>query len=263
MKIRKKLNFKDLIKIIINFFWKLIKNWWIRIYDKYKLVKDTIKKWRKVFKIFRKKFKPFSKFQRSFKILKLLLELSWYFIRLCFSLFCEVFFIFSLIEWIKDWINFIRFLGFLVTESVFITGIFYSLCFVLLMIFGVWLGFLFDVYREDEAIYLFTILLLLQIFYRNGFYHLLLEYLHNYDLSLESITGEQQFSKFSFKTVEKIQSRPLKIILKQPDKISQILLPILDNPFVKIDIEVILEESTNYQFEFFKFYPDVNKKMKS
>ena len=109
-------------------------------------------------------------------------------------------------------------------------------------------------------IYVFLLLLLLKILYNNGFDDVLLEYLH--DLSLEPNTAEQ-FSKFSLKTIEQINRRPLKIILKEPDKRSQIPLPILGDPFVKIEIDFICDESTNYEFELFRFYRNVNQKVKS
>ena len=41
---RKKFSFKNIIKIIIDFFWKLIKNWFIRIGHKFLLLIDAINK---------------------------------------------------------------------------------------------------------------------------------------------------------------------------------------------------------------------------
>ena len=100
-------------------------------------------------------------------------------------------------------------------------------------------------------------MLLLKIIYNNGFDHVLLEYLH--DLSLETNTAET-FSKFSLKSIEQIDPRPLKIIFKEPE---QIPLPffIIEDPLVFIETEVLWHESTNYQFELFKFYRYINQKI--
>ena len=54
---RKKFSFKNIIKIIIDFFWKLIKNWFILIGHKFLLLIDAINKAIKALKICRKKFK--------------------------------------------------------------------------------------------------------------------------------------------------------------------------------------------------------------
>jgi hypothetical protein len=72
----------------------------------------------------------------------------------------------------------------------------------------------------------------------------------------------EQFSKFSFKTVEEINMRPFKIIFKEPEQESQIPLPILSDPFLWIDIDFISEESENYIFELFEFYQNINEKVK-
>jgi len=53
---------------------------------------------------------------------------------------------------------------------------------------------------------------------------------------------------------------PLKITLKEPEQISLPFL-IIEDPLVFIDTEVLWDESTNYQFELFKFYRYVNQKI--
>ena len=155
--------------------------------------------------------------------------------------------------------NFIRLL---MKESVFITRIVYFLYFILLSIFGIIIGFLLGVYKREDEINAFLLLLLLKIIYnyKNRFDDVLLEYLH--DLSLETNTVEP-FSKFSLKSIEQIDPRPLKITLKKPDQIPQLPLPILSDPFVKIEIDFIWDESTNYEFELFKFYRNENQKRES
>ena len=92
---------------------------------------------------------------------------------------------------------------------------------------------------------LFLLLLLKIIYnYNNRFDDVLLEYLHN--LSLETNTAET-FSKFSLKSIEKIDPRPLKITLKEPEQISLPFL-IIEDLLVFINTEVLWDESTNYQF---------------
>lgn len=152
--------------------------------------------------------------------------------------------------------NFIRLL---MKESLFITRIVYFLYLILLGIFGIIIGFLLGIYKREDEINTFLLLLLLKIIYNynNRFDDVLLEYLH--DLSLETNTTET-FSKFSLKSIEQIDPRPLKITLKEPEQIS---LPffIIENPLVFIDTQVLWDQSTNYQFELFKFYRYVNQKI--
>ena len=152
--------------------------------------------------------------------------------------------------------NFIRLL---MKESLFITRIVYFLYLILLGIFGIIIGFLLGIYKREDEINTFLLLLLLKIIYNynNRFDDVLLEYLH--DLSLETNTTET-FSKFSLKSIEQIDPRPLKITLKESEQIS---LPffIIENPLVFIDTQVLWDQSTNYQFELFKFYRYVNQKI--
>ena len=166
----------------------------------------------------------------------------------------EIFFLHNIIKWIIQLMNFIRFL---MKESLFITRIVYLLYWILLGIFGIIIGFLLGIYKREDEINTFLLLLLLKIIYNNGFDHVLLEYLH--DLSLETNTAET-FSKFSLKSIEQIDPRPLKIIFKEPE---QIPLPffIIEDPLVFIETEVLWHESTNYQFELFKFYRYINQKI--
>lgn len=166
----------------------------------------------------------------------------------------EIFFLHNIIKWIIQLMNFIRLL---MNESVFITRIVYFLYLILLGIFGIIIGFLLGIYKREDEINTFLLLLLLKIIYNNGFNDVLLEYLH--DLSLETTTAET-FSKFSLKSIEQIDPRPLKITLKEPEQISLPFL-IIEDPLVFIDTEVLWDESTNYQFELFKFYRYVNQKI--
>ena len=144
----------------------------------------------------------------------------------------EIFFLHNIIKWIIQLMNFIRFL---MKESLFITRILYFLYWILLGIFGIIIGFLLGIYKREDEINTFLLLLLLKIIDNNGFDDVLLKYLHN--LSLETNTAET-FSKFSLKSIEQIDPRPLKITLKEPEQISLPFL-IIENFFVFIYIKIL------------------------
>ena len=120
-------------------------------------------------------------------------------------------------------------------ESLFITRIVYFLYLILLRIFGIIIGFLLGIYKREDEINTFLLLLLLKIIDNNGFDDVLLKYLHN--LSLETNTAET-FSKFSLKSIEQIDPRPLKITLKEPEQISLPFL-IIENLFVFIYAKIL------------------------
>lgn len=167
----------------------------------------------------------------------------------------EIFFFHNIIKWIIQLMNFIRLL---MEESLFISRIVYFLDLILLGIFGIIIGFLLGIYKREDDINTFLLLVLLNIIYNNGFNDVLLEYLH--DLSLETAAAET-FSKFSLKSIEQIDPRPLKIIFKEPEQIPFPFL-IIEDPLVFIDTEVLWEEPINYKFELFQFYQNVNEKVK-
>ena len=104
------------------------------------------------------------------------------------------------------------------------------------------------------------LLLLLQLLYNKNFEYDSLEYLQNFH-SLKS-NNAVPFDTFSLKTIEPVKLSSLKIILNEPNLESNIPLPIFMDPFIYIDISFVWEESENYQFEFFKFYKNVNEKVK-
>ena len=167
IKFRKKFNFKNIIKIIIDFFWKLIKNWFIRIRHKSMLLVNANDGLIIAVKIFLKKFKSLLKIKHNFRLLNKLLPIFLEtFLKFC-SLVNEILFLNNMINWINQWTNLIRLL---MKESVFITRIIYGLYLILLGIFVVLLGFLLGIYRREgreDAIYVFLLLLLLKILYNN------------------------------------------------------------------------------------------------
>lgn len=256
---RKKFSFKNTIKTISEFFWKLIRNWVKRIGQTFLLLIDAIDQVIKALRISRNKFKSIFKFKYKFRLLKNLLTIFWETFLIYCSLVKEILFLPNLFYWLIEWRNFIRLL---MKESVFITRIVYVLYLILLGIFGILVGFSLGVYRRENEvneIYIFLLLFLLQILYHNGFEDVLLEILRRRSLEPRNI---EQFYNFSLKSIEQINPRPLKIALKEPDQALQIPLTIFDDPSVKIDIDSIWDESTNYEFELFKFYRNVDQKVK-
>jgi hypothetical protein len=146
----------------------------------------------------------------------------------------------------------------LINEAVFITRSAYFLYLIFLLIFGIIIGFLFGRYNREYEINAFLLFLLLKILFNNEFDDVLLEYLHDFSLPTNTV---EPFSQFPLKSIEQMDSRPLKIIFKKPE---QIPLPffIIEDPFVFIDTEVLWDDSSTYQFELFKFYRYVDEKIK-
>jgi hypothetical protein len=64
----------------------------------------------------------------------------------------------------------------------------------------------------------------------------------------------EPFEKFSFEFLSQIESRPLKLILKETEQRTQIPFLMLDDSSVNIQIHFIWEESIDYKFELFEFY---------
>lgn len=254
---RKKFSLKNIIKIIIEVFRKLLKSWFIRIRDKFLFLIAAINKVIKALKICRKKFKSILKFKHNFRLLKNLLPIFWEIFIIFCSFVNEILFLNNIINWVIQLMNFIRLL---MKQSLFISRIVYFLYFILLGIFGITIGFLLGVYKREDEINAFLLLLLLKIIYnyKNRFDDVLLEYLH--DLSLETNTVEP-FSKFSLKSIEQIDPRPLKIIFKEPEQVPLPFL-IIEDPLVFIETEVLWEEPINYKFQLFQFYQNIDQKVK-
>ena len=205
---------------------------------------EAINKVIKALKICSKKFKSILKFKHNFRLLKNLLPIFWETFLIFCSLVNEILFLKNIRKWVIQSINLIRLL---MNESVFITRILYFLYLILLGVFGIIIGFLLGVYKREDEINAFLLLLLLKIIYNSGFDDVLLEYLH--DLSLETNTVEP-FSKFSLKSIEQIVTRPLKIIFKEPEQIPFPFL-IIEDPLVFIETEVLWDKSTNCEFELY------------
>ncbi len=248
---RKKFNLENIKKFVISYILKFFENWIKRIGDKCLLVLAAIDEVIKALKISRNKFKSIFKFKYNFRLLKKLLLIFSEAFKIAVSLINEVFFVHNIIEFLIKWKQFILFL---MSESVLITRVIYILYIILLGLFGILLGFLLGVYSRNDDIYVFILLLLLKMLYNNGFDYVLLK-----------PNKVDQFSKFSLKKIEQMNPRPLKITLTKPDQSPQIPLPflIIKDPFVFIETEVLWHESTNYEFELYRFYRNINQKVES
>ena len=218
---RKKFNLENIKKFVISYIFKFFENWIKRIRDKFLFLIAAINKVIRALKICRKKFKSILKFKHNFRLLKNLLPIFWETFLIFCSFMNEIFFLHNIIKWIIQWMNFIRLL---MKESLFITRIVYFLYWILLGIFGIIIGFLLGIYKREDEIHAFLLLLLLKI-------------------------------------IEQIDPRPLKIIFKEPE---QIPLPffIIEDPLVFIETEVLWEEPINYKFQLFQFYQNVSEKVK-
>ena len=91
--LKKKLNFKNLIKIIINFFWKLLINLMIIFFEKFFLLKKAINKLIIALKIFFKKLKSPLKIKRNLRLLRALLGIFWETYLVGISLWNKIFFL--------------------------------------------------------------------------------------------------------------------------------------------------------------------------
>ena len=175
-----------------------------------------------------------------------MLPILWEAFQTVLSLIKEVYFIYDIIKYLIKWKEFILFL---MSESVIITRVRDILYIILLGLFGILLGFLLGVYKKEDEICVLILLLLLQILYNDRF-----------DYGLLKFNKADQFSTFSFKTIEQINPRPSRLIFKEPDQIPLPFL-IIEDPFVFIETEVLRDKSINYEFELFKLYRNVNEKV--
>lgn len=257
--LRKKLHLKNIIKNSIDFFWKLIQNWLIRIFEKFLLFISALDQSVQSIMIFRKRLKSLFKFQHNFRLLKYLLLVFWKTFLVFCSLVNEILFFNNLINWVIKWRHIIRSL---MKESLFITTFVYFFYWILLGLFGVFLGFLLGLYRhkhkyETDQLYLFFLLLLFNILSKEGFDEILLG-----DLTDSSLAPNT--SKFSFKPIPQMERRPFKMMLKESEQRPQIPFPISGDPVIDVDFMIeMIEEPINYQFQLFLLYPNTNQKVKS
>nr|WAK84817.1 hypothetical protein [Amicula sp. isolate GU52X-4 cfCalB7] len=255
---RKNFNLKNIIKFILRYIFKFFRNYLLRVFRKGHLVIKALAKVYEAFKEFLKKFKFFkliSQFKYNYQLLKELFCVILRTFKIILSFFKELFFWHKIIEFLMGWVNILLFL---MSEPGLIS-IFASILWIILLglsvgLWGLIFGFLLGVYLQENEIdyftYVFISLLLLKILYARKFL---------YGLNPSEI---DQFPRFSLRTIEQFEPRPLKLIFKNPEEIP---LPlgmgnsiIDDNSIIDIRTEVFIEEteSINYQFELVKFYGD-------
>ena len=211
---------------------------------------DAIDQVIKSLKISRNKFKSIFKFKYNFRLLENLLFIFWKTFLIYCLLVKEILFLLNLFYWLIEWSNFIQSL---MKEFVLITRIMYILYLILLGLFGILLGFFLGVYRRENQlnkIYIFLLLLLLQILYNNGVDDVLFEILRRRSLEPCNI---EQFSKFSLQVCEPSNSRLSKLFLGELVEKPQIplLFPIIKNPLVVIEAKVFWKKPINYKLELF------------
>ena len=205
------------------------------------LLIDALDRAIKAIQIFFKKVlkSPF-RFKPNFRRFKILLNVF----TETFLVFCsfikEIFFFNNIVKWLIQWRNLIRLV---MKESLSLT---YALYFILLGLFGILVGFLLGLYRrllgkdEIDQIYLFWLLLFLHLLSQKEFEDTLLRNLSDSYRVYRAANIAEPFEKFSFEPLPQIESRPFKLILKEPEKIPQIPFPILNDPSVNVEIDFIL-----------------------
>lgn len=253
-KLKKKFSSENIKKTISDFFWKIFKNWYLRVVQKFVLLAKAISKVAKALKIFKRKFRIL-KFRRNLQLLKLLLLVLLSAFRIILSFVNEILLLSNIYRWIIQWRSFIQLL---MTESVFITRVIYFLYLVLIGLFGLIIGIWLGIYQYVNEVELKAelLLLLVQLFIIHRSETILLESLPN--LFLEANTADLSLD-FPLKSIEQIEPRPPKIVFSEPKKRS-FPFPIIEDPYIFIEIEVIPDEKINYQFELWQLYRHENSK---
>ena len=259
---RKKLHLKNLIKTILVFCWKFIQNWLLRIGQKsWYLILALFRSLKPIHIFFKKVSKSPFRFKRNFRLFSILFNIFIEISLMVLSVRYEMSFLHRLRKWLIDCRDIIRCL---MEESISIT---YALYFILLGLFGIVVGFLLGLYRhkyknENDKInptYLLILLLLLEMLYNDGFDYRLLRNPN------PASNIADPYENFSFGPLPQIESRPFKLILKEPEKVPQIPFPIFDDPSGNVEIDFIWDvwdESFEYKFELFQFYQTLSEKVK-
>lgn len=157
-------------------------------------------------------------------------------------------------NWVIYWMNFMRLLT---NESILITGIVYFLYLIFISIFSIIIGFLCGLHKHDDSTSISILLLLLKIIYscNSQFNDILLRI----EPSIK-IKVIEPFFRFPPESIEKIDSSSLKVIFKEPEKIS-LPFPIIEDPIL-IETNILWDEPVDYKFQLFEFYQSINEKVK-
>lgn len=107
-------------------------------------------------------------------------------------------------------------------------------------------------YKKEKKIYVLILFLLAYVLCING----------QIDSFIKASTGDQLPKvDFGFKPVDQATVRPLKLILKDSDQMPKIPFPIITEPLIWFGSHFIEKGSSDYSFELFKFYEEINVKL--
>lgn len=205
-----------------------------------------------------KNFKSWFKIKNNnnynFKLLKVLWGTLTEFCLYCFSICNNMNFLHRKLRLIKN--IFYYYCMFLLLSDILILTIFFvALGLLVLIIFGLLIGFLIGIYQHEDDIYVLVLILLLQILYRNGCVRNFEDF---YSTSIEQ-NKLTEISKFPLKPLELMDVNPTKIVFKGFDFTPQIFLPIFNDPILWLDVECIIERPYQYNIELFKVYKKLKR----
>jgi hypothetical protein len=243
-------NMTFLVKFVFNYISESVKDWWKRVCEKTNLISQSVPEIIRAMKIFKKKFKSILQFKRNFLLIKNLLIVFWQAFKILCSFISEFFVLFNMFKFL---LKSREFALILISEYVVIIKFVYVIYFILIGLFSVLMGFLLSMYKTDKKIYVLTILIFLQSLYINVFNSILFE--------SNKIKHLQELQKLNFKPVKQIRANPSKLIFQKLDQSKLIPLPILIDPFILIDVEIVWKKEL-YEFELLKFCQEINKKIK-
>ena len=253
VRFRQQINLTNLRKFLINSILKFFEIWLRRLHKKGIMLCKTIFGLIRMFILF------ISQLTKSSQLKYQLLELKDFVtMLLCvipegIAIFSEVqtefYLLFSIFAYIGNWKKFILFL---MAESRLVTNkLIYILLIFIFGIFALILGFLIGMKKRQNDVYLFISLFLLEIINN-------LKSASNITLinNLLEPIQENEFSKFSLRTIEHVLPTS-KIMLKKPDDpISFPFFMINESPSVVIQTEILYDTLSidSNEFKLFKFY---------
>jgi hypothetical protein len=289
IQIHKKFSLKNIFKFLITYISNFLKNWGMRVVEKFPKALQAIDQILDALQILIKKLKLLDTLQILINLIKELKLTRFKFgfkfkfkskylnrrLKYYYKLLKEFFITFdkalgTLTSFIKEVafgatiIEFIiqsyNILLLLMSGSIALISLFYLLYFSLL---GLILGFLLGVYTRNKGVYtrnkkidVLMLLFLLQIFYIRD----KSDFSDKLPCILLKPNEVNEFVTFSLETEEHSQINLLKILLiliiwlRESSLKPEIPFPILGDPSVLIDIDIIFNEFPNYE-ELLKFYP--------
>lgn len=236
IKFRRKL--KGIIK---DFIWKVITNWLNRISSKYKVLCNSVGSFPEAIAI----LKRLKIFRNKIKQIKMILFNCWQLYWIVNSLVNEFCFFPNLYRWLIQWISLVLFLT---EESILLIASVYVLCFILLGILGILLGFFIYVFGWWQEIYILLLLFL--------------------SLDLSKFLESSKIEDLSAQVFEPINFPPPKLPkVFMEEFIEKPQIPSLfDDSYVSIEVDYLIEEPITppvFKFELFIFYENIREKLSS